>query len=191
MIKRILKLGAIAALGLNLVACISIQMPAPTASAGNVEKLRAAKIAPVATGSFVLAAGKPAEMDKSLSGLRGSSMQPNSGSFALHLRDELVTELKAAGLYDTASKNVIEGQLTDSMIDAAIGTGKGRLAARFSVKRDGKVVFERELAAEASWESSFVGATAIPMAMNQYGALYKSLIAKLIDDADFRAVLAR
>ena len=191
MIKRILKLGAIAALGLNLVACVSVQMPAPAASAGNVEKLRAAKLAPAGTGGFVLAPGKPADMDKSLGGLRGSSMQPSNGSFALQLRDELVAELKAAGLYDTASKNLIEGQLTDSMVDAAIGTGKGRLAARFSVKRDGKLVFDKELAAEASWESSFVGATAIPMAINQYGALYKSLIGKLIDDADFRAALAR
>lgn len=190
MIKRIIKFGAIAALSLQLVACVSVQMPAPAASAGNVEKLRAAKLAPAATGAFVLAPGKPAEMDKTLGGLRGSSMRPANGSFAEQLRDELVAELKGAGLYDAASKNLIEGQLTDSMVDAAIGTGKGRLAARFTVKREGKLLFDKELAAEASWESSFVGATAIPAAINQYGALYKALIGRLIDDVQFRAALA-
>lgn len=187
-VARLLTVGL---LGLVMTGCASVQMPAPAASAANVEKLRAAKLPPLATGSFVLAPGKPAEMDKTLGGLRGSSMSPTNGSFALQLRDELVAELKAAGLHDTSSKNLIEGQLTDSMVDAAIGTGKGRLAARFTVKREGKTLFEKELVAEASWESSFVGATAIPLAVNQYGALYKALVGKLVDDSEFRAALTR
>jgi hypothetical protein len=53
------------------------------------------------------------------------------------------------------------------------------------------VVYEKEIAAEASWESSFVGAIAIPAAMNQYGALYKTLVSKLVDDPDFRRALAK
>jgi len=105
----------------------------------------------------------------------------------LHLKDTLVAELTAAGVYDLASHYVINGQLTDSQIDAAIGTGTGRLAARFTVTNRGRVVYDKEVAAEASWESSFMGAVAIPMAMNQYGALYKTLVAKLVDDPDFRS----
>ncbi|QPF76323.1 hypothetical protein G8A07_27580 [Roseateles sp. DAIF2] len=187
-LARLLTVGL---LGLVMTGCASVQMPAPAASAANVEKLRAAKLPPLATGSFVLAPGKPAEMDKSLGGLRGSSVSPTGGSFALQLRDELQAELKAAGLYDTSAKHVIEGQLTDSMVDAAIDIGKGRLAARFSVKREGKVVYDKELVADAHWNSSFIGATAIPMAINQYGALYKALVGKLVDDGEFRAALTR
>lgn len=172
-----------------LSACVTAKLPPPSASAANVEKLKTAKAAPAQLGSFKLAAGKPASMDTSLGGLRGSSMEPAAGTFSGQLRDELAAELKAAGLLDPASTLVIEGELTDSRVDAAIGTGTGRLAARFIVKRAGQKVFDKELAAEASWESSFVGAIAIPAAINQYGALYKSLVGKLLDDAEFRAAI--
>jgi hypothetical protein len=173
-----------------LTGCASVKMPAPVASAANAEKLRATKLVPAQVGSFKLAAGKPAEMDTSLGGLRGSSISPANGSFAGQLRDELAAELTAAGLLDAKSRLVIEGQLTDSMVDAAISTGKGRLAAKIQVKRDGQTLFDKEVVAEASWESSFIGAVAIPAAINQYGALYKTLVGKLFDDADFKRALA-
>ncbi|MDR7333483.1 hypothetical protein [Roseateles asaccharophilus] len=76
------------------------------------------------------------------------------------------------------------------MVDAAIGTGKGRLAARIQVKRAGSTLFDKEIVAESSWDSSFVGAIALPAAINQYGALYKTLTGKLFDDADFKRALA-
>lgn len=183
------RLALIAGLAV-LTGCASVKMPAPTPSAANAEKLRAAKLVPSQVGSFKLAAGKPAEMDTSLSGLRGSSISATNGSFAGQLRDEIAAELGAAGLLDAKSRFVIEGQLTDSMVDAAMSTGKGRLAARIQVKRDGQTVFDKEIVAEATWESSFVGAIAIPAAINQYTALYKTLAGKLFDDADFRRALA-
>jgi len=181
---------ALVALLATMTGCASVKMPAPAPSAANAEKLRTAKLAPAQLGSFKLAAGKPASMDTTLGGLRGSSLSPTNGSFATQLRDEIAAELTAAGLLDPKSKAVIEGQLTDSMVDAAIGTGKGRLAAKIQVQRDGKTVFDKEIVAEASWESSFMGAVALPLAINQYGALYKTLVGKLFDDADFKRALA-
>lgn len=173
-----------------MTGCASVKMPAPAPSAANAEKLRATKLAPAQVGNFTLAAGKPATMDTSLSGLRGSTLSPTNGSFSSQLRDEIAAELTAAGLLDPKSNAVIQGQLTDSMIDAAIGTGKGRLAAKIQVQRNGKTVYDKEVVAEATWESSFIGAVAIPLAMNQYGALYKTLVGKLFDDADFKRALA-
>lgn len=171
--------------------CASVKLESTGASPATLEKLRSARLAPAQVGTFVLAPGKDPAMDTSLGGLRGSTLTPAQGTWSKHLQDTLVTELTAAGLYDPASRSVIDGQLTDSRVDAAIGTGTGRLAARFVVTRDGRVVFDKELAAEASWESSFMGAVAIPLAMNQYGALYKTLVGKLADDPDFRRALAR
>lgn len=175
----------------GLAGCASVKLPAPTASPTTVETLRATKLSPATVGTFGVAPGKPADFDRSLSGLRGSSLTAASGSFSQQLKDELVTTLKASGLYDEKAPIVIEGLLTDSKIDAAIGTGTGRLAARFAVTRAGKRVFEKEIAVDAQWESSFVGAIALPAAVNQYGALYKSLVAKLVDDPEFRTALAR
>lgn len=190
LLRRFGALLAIAAIA-ALTGCASVKLPAPTASAPTVEKLRAANLAPAAAGSFAVAPGQPAELDRSLSGLRGSSVTAASGSFSQQLKDELVAALKASGLYDEKAPIVIEGLLTDSKVDAGASTGTGRLAARFAVTRGGKRVFDKELAVDAQWESSFVGAIAIPAAINQYGALYKALVAKLVDDPAFRAALAR
>ena len=174
-----------------MVGCASVKMPAPAATAGSVESLRSAGLAPAAAGAFVLAPGKPADMDRTLGGLRGSSVSAASGSFAQQLKEQLVADLSAAGLYDPSSNIIVEAALTDSRVDAAIGTGTGRLAARFKVQRAGKTVYDKELAAEAQWESSFVGAIALPAAVNQYMAFYPALTRKLFDDAEFRAALKK
>ncbi|HEY4082195.1 MAG TPA: hypothetical protein VGM81_16005 [Burkholderiaceae bacterium] len=189
--RHALRLASLAVLSFSLTACVTVKMPAATAHANVVDKLRDAKIAPAAVGSFVLAAGKPAQMDKTLSGLRGSSIEPIGGSFSNQLREELVTELKAAGLFDEESDAVITGQLLDSMVDAGLSVGKARLAARFVVTRKGKTVYDKELADESTWPSSFAGPVALPEAINRYSAQYQTLVIKLVEDPDFRAAMAR
>lgn len=188
--RAVLPRLALAAALVALTGCATVKMPAAAPSAANAEKLRATRLVPAQMGTFRLAAGKPADMDTTLGGLRGSSVSPANGSFAGQLRDEIAAELTAAGLLDPKSGVVIEGQLTDSMVDAGMSVGKGRLAAKIQVKRDGKLLFDKEVVAEASWESSFVGAIALPAAINQYGALYKTLAGKLFDDVEFKRALA-
>jgi hypothetical protein len=174
-----------------LLGCVSVQMPPPSGSAETAEKLRAANLAPAKTGTFAVAPGKDPAMDRDLGGLRGSSVTPHGGSFSQTLKEQVTADLKAAGLYDPNSLVSIEAQLVDSKVDAAIGTGTARLAARFTVTSAGKRRYDKELAVDANWESSFIGAVAIPAAINQYTALYKALTAKLFDDPDFRAALRR
>lgn len=182
---------AIALAGASLIGCASVKMPAPTASVSNVEALRAANIAPSKAGTFSLAVGKNPDMDKTLSGLRGSTLSATNGSFSQQLKDEMLVELRAAGLYDENSQIVIEAQLTDSEVDAAIATGTAKLGAHFTVDRSGKRVYDKNLAVDSKWESSFMGAVALPMAINQYNALYKSLLTKLFSDPAFRTATAR
>jgi hypothetical protein len=187
-----IRLASVAVVSLALFGCATVKMPVPTAaSADNLSTLRSANLGPARASAFVLAPGKPAAMDKTLDGLRGSSVEPQNGSFAATLREELVVELKAAGLYDESSKTIIAGELTDSMVDAAIGTGTGRLGAHFTVTRDGKSVYDKVLTVDAKWESSFVGAIALPTAINQYTALYKTLAGKLFADPDFQKALVK
>jgi hypothetical protein len=186
------RLAAVAVVSLALFGCATVKMPVPTtASADSLSTLRGANLAPAKAGAFVLAPGKPAAMDTTLDGLRGSSVEPANGSFAKTLREELVVELKAAGLYDEASNTVITGELTDSQVDAAIGTGTGKLGAHFVVTRDGRSVYDKAIVVDAKWDSSFVGAIALPAAINQYTALYKTLAGKLFADPDFQKALAK
>ncbi|CAN5272789.1 hypothetical protein BH11PSE11_BH11PSE11_28470 [soil metagenome] len=171
-----------------LVGCVQVPLTyQPTMQ--NVETLKASNIAPVNVGTFALAPGKPADMDKSASA-RGSTIAPASGSISQFLKESLGKELTAAGKLDPNSNIVISGMLTDSRLDAAIGTGTGAIAAKFSVNRGGQVVFDKELKASAEWESSFVGASAIPTAFNQYTALFKKLFGQLFGDADFKNATA-
>lgn len=189
-LSTLTRLAAVAVTASMLFGCAAVKLPPPEASASTVEKLRAAPLRKMTTGAFALATGKPAEMDQTLGGLRGSSLAPATGGFSQYLKSEIDVELKAAGLYDPASDTVVKGELTDSMVDASIGTGRGRLAARFMVDRASQRVFDKELSVDATWESSFVGAVALPMAINQYTSLYKSLVGRLFEDPAFRAAVA-
>ena len=132
-------------LALAITGCANIKIDATGASPATVEKLRAASLAPTQVGAFKLAAGKDPAMDTTLSGLRGSTLGPAKGSWSQLLKDTLVAELTASGLHDSASRSIIEGQLTESMVDAAIGTGQARLAARFTVANGGRVLYDKEV----------------------------------------------
>lgn len=189
-ILRSTALFAAGALTLFLTGCASSPMGQPQASIDNTARLRSAQLAPVNVGSFTLDSSKPAELDKTMSLRAASIHSPVNNSFAQYLGETLRTELAAAGLIDPSSQTVITGKLTESEVDTAIGTARGKLGARFTVTRAGTVRYDRTLTAESSWESSFVGAVAIPMAAGQYQGLYRKLAGQLFDDADFRKALA-
>ncbi len=191
-IKRILTLGAVAALALQLTACSSIKMSQPKPTLETTAALRGTALAPANVGKFQLGGAVSASQDQSIS-LRGANSvaSPIEGSFAQYLRESVRVELEAAGLYDAASQNIITGTLTSSEADAAIGTGKAKLGAHFVVTRGGQVKYDNQLAVEDSWESSFVGATAIPLAASHYEGLYRQLAAKLLNDPQFRSALAK
>ncbi len=183
---RIATVAAVAAISLQLTGCANIKMSAPQAALENTAKLRSANMAPASVGNFAPIAG-----DASVSIRGGNSVEAPSGSFAKHLGETLKAELQSAGLLDAASTNVITGTMTSSVLNANIGTGEGKLGARFVVTRAGAVKYDRELNVDSSWESSFVGAVAIPLAANNYEGMYRKLITKLLDDADFRKALAK
>lgn len=169
-----------------LTGCAQLQMGAPVASVDNIGKAKSIG-APVALGDFKPAAA--VKDDAGISMRTNTVTSPVQGSFAQYLKENLAVELRAAGLLDPASKTVIGGELTDSKVDSATAQGTGSLGARFVVTRTGAKVFDKELRVDATWESSFVGAVAIPAAINNYGALYRKLIAKLLDDDEFKRAL--
>lgn len=188
---RRLALAAAAALLVLLTGCAQIRLGAPVAGIDNIQKAKASGIAPVAVGAFTLAAGKPASMDQSVTARTNAIFSPFDNSFAKYLKENLSADLRAAGLLEPASAIVVEGQLTDSQLDAGLGQASGSVAARFTVARGGAKVYERELRASATWESPFVGAYAVPAAVNEYALLYRKLVTALLDDPAFRIAAKR
>ncbi|QBI05127.1 hypothetical protein EYF70_18115 [Pseudoduganella albidiflava] len=190
---RLLAMAGVMVAASQLVGCASVKMGQPAASVDNAVKLRdGSGKAPVAVGAFALAAGKPASLDQSV-GVRGGNTlaSPIDNSFAQYLKETLRVELEAAQLLDPGAQTRITGTLVDSMLDPGMSTGKGRLEARFVVTHADTVKYDRSLAVESEWESSFVGAVAIPAAVQNYQLMYRNLVGQLFDDADFRKALAR
>jgi hypothetical protein len=187
---RLAAITAITAVAVQLTGCANMAMTAPQPTIDNATKLRAANMAPVAIGAFKIDPAK-ARDDKEMN-MRGSNgVHAPSGSFAQYLGDSLKVELQSAGLLDAASGTVITGTLTQTELDAAIGTGKAKLGARFVVTRSNAVAYDRELTVDSEWESSFMGAVAIPLAAQNYEGLYRKLVSKLFDDAAFKAAVAK
>jgi len=171
---------------LLLTACAEAPLPPPQANLDTIQTIRAANLAAMRVGEFTAAPGKPTEMDKSVAVRAGVQPAPN-GSFARYLGDTLATELKAAGRLDESSSLVVTGVVTDTHVDSAMPTAHAWLAARFSLVRGGKTVFDKTLKVDASWDSNFVGAVAIPDAFNHYNGLFDKLAAALLSDPDFQA----
>jgi hypothetical protein len=59
------------------------------------------------------------------------------------------------------------------------------------VIREGREVYRKALRVEERWVSSFYGAVAIPMALNQYTGLYRKLVTRLLEDPEFVAAIKR
>lgn len=178
-------LGLLAGAALMLSTGCAIKAPLYNAALDNVEQLKKVP-APVKLGSFTVQSG----VDGTI-GLRGNPMaSPVGGDYAAYLSDALEKELKLAGKLAPTSKLEISGQLLKNDIAAAgFSTNSGEIEARFVVKNDGVQRYDQVKRAEMSWESSFVGAIAIPRAQQQYPLIVQKLLAMLWGDVKFQEAL--
>lgn len=138
----------------------------------------------LAVGEFKLAPGAKPGIDRSVSS-RGSTASPKEGSFSDYLKAALTSDLKASGLYDPSAPVSIQGQLVDAQLDTGVSTGKALISAHFQVINSGQTVFDKTLKDEHTWDSSFIGAVAIPRAFNEYQAGYTNLLDQLYKDPEF------
>lgn len=184
---KIFRLVITMTIGFLACGCVQQSLGSPQVSLDVMQKLRGDDLPSMRVGAFVPASSLPPSADKSVA-IRGLILTPpEGGSFAAYLGKTLEVDLRSSGKLDPNSTLVVQGLLTDRQVDAGISDGSALLTARFSLLRDGKVVFDKELSVHSEWSSSFVGAEAIPEAANQYGALYDKLVLALLSDADFKA----
>lgn len=176
---------------LVLTGCAQIPLGDPAPSFENIQKARSSRTAPVAVGQFKLDPGADPAIDKGVSVRTHAVFSPVDGSFAQYLRQTLITDLQASGLYDADAPAALSGFLTESMLDVPTDTGQASLGARFILVRMGKTVYDKALRADASWPSTFIGVEAIPAGINQYASLYHKLVGQLLDDPDYQAANPR
>lgn len=178
-------------MGFAAAGCANVNLPTPQPSMQTIETLRDGDLPAMRVDNFSLAPGLSPSSYKSVTIRSVVLAAPGGGTLADYLQQTLAADLRADGKLDDKSALAVSGILTGSDVSSAIGTGTGSLAAKFSLKKEGKVVFEKDLSVSDQWDSSFIGAEAIPDAMNHYTALYDKIVLKLLTDTDFKAAAAK
>lgn len=180
---------ALAIFSSALLGACATQLPAPTQTFENVSRLRQDSVPPLALGEFTRGPELSEQRDRSIS-IRADSLQPPSGgTFSGYLRSTIESELAGAGKLDPASPFLLSGQLTRSEVSTGGSQSRATIAALFRVTRSGAVVYERELTVGDEWPSTFLGAIAIPEAMNHYTGLYPKAFGALLADPAFLAAV--
>lgn len=179
-----MKTLAIAALSLALttLAGCAINAPAYSPRYESLDALKRAPLDKMAVGDF-----QPnGDGGVNRITLRGSPLVAPSGSFADYLESALRADLREMGFYDPASPLRIDATLLKNDIDVSgLSTGTGEIEARLSVVRAGARLLDKTYAATISFESSFMGAVAIPRGQAEYPNLVRALLQKVYADPEF------
>lgn len=115
---------------------------------------------------------------------------PFNDSFSGYLKEALQRELESAGRYRADSSLNISGVLLDNRLDAGVDVGTAMLSARFNVTKSATTVYDKTLTAQSRWESSFLGAVAVPAAVRNYVGTFQKLLYQLFSDPDFQKLTA-
>jgi hypothetical protein len=184
-VKRFARCFAPALLVLALAACVSPPAPKYQPAIGNTNVL-IREGSKLGVGKFSAAAG----VNNHSLAVRASELTGGSdGTFSTYLHDAIVVELQTSGRYDASSPLQISGVLTRNELSSGVGTGTAAVGAEFALLRNNEVCFKKTLVAEHKWDSSFIGAVAIPAAFTNYPTTVQKLLGELFADSDFIAAV--
>lgn len=169
----------------SLLSACSVPAPKYAASYDNVQMLKQAK-SKVEVTQF-----NSANTALGSISLRGNTLTSPYGQDLIHyLQIALESELEKAGLLQKGSAKKLTAVIEENDIDVSgFSEGYGKLQATFSVTENGKVLYSKSIGISKQWESSFVGAIAIPAAAEMYPKMASDLLNKLYSDQGFISVL--
>lgn len=180
--KKLLAISLI----ISLLPACSTTAPKYSPSVKSVQAIKNSSAAPLSIGKTTVA--NPGLNKISL---RGNSLVSPYGGYDAYLEHALKSELAAAGLLDEKSVVTVNSKITKNNLDTSMAKGFGDVSALFTVTKSGAKIFEKEVSAHEEWDSSFVGAIAIPNAMNAYPVLINTLVTNLFKDPDFIHSIAK
>jgi hypothetical protein len=162
--------------------------PKYSASMDNIQLLKEAGNVSAKVGKFD---SIPGPGNANPISLRGSHMNsPYESSYAVYLAEAIKQELSLAGKLKADTDIEISGSLLNNDINiGGFSTGTGDIQARFVVKKDTQVRYDQIKTIHDQWDSSFLGAVAIPRGQQQYPNLVQKLLASLYADHDFLEAL--
>lgn len=167
-----------------LLSACSTMAPSYSPSVENVQSLRDSGASPVRSVKFD---ADPKTANNESISLRGAGMvSPVDGKYSAYVEDAMRAELRTARLLDDKSDIEISGVLTQN--DVSVGSiteGTAQMEGRILVKRKGLARFEQTKAVKFTFESSFVGAIAIPNGVRAYPELVRRFLAAIYSDQEF------
>ncbi len=168
----------------TLLGC-SVLVAPYEATSENVRILKSMSAQPVTVVAVTAAPGV-----NSLTARGNPLRSPVGHTFQEYLKDALEQELNYARLLSDKAATRITGHLTENEMSAAsISRNSASIAAEFSVSRDNTELYRRTQYARHEWESSFMGAIAIPRAISSYPKVVELLLRQLYLDPNFVAAL--
>lgn len=182
--SSMLRLPLVAAV-LALSACATLPVPQYEASYDNVQKLKAAGASPMAVEPFQAVPKSKKANVKSISVRGNSAVSPVGKGFDEYLKDALEQELRRAELLSPSAPLQITGTIIENDLKAESSVGTGVLSVEINVTSGGASRFRKVISASHTWESSFVGAIAIPRAVQAYPKVVETLLRTLYEDAEF------
>jgi hypothetical protein len=175
---------------LVLSACTPIPIGSPQPAFEVVQSVSASEMPASSVGTFSRGPALQDKDDRSLGVRAETTIPPQGHTFSEYLGELLKANLIAAGKLDPSSKTVISGLLERNELHAgSLDFNDAHITATFTVTRADKVIFHKTFDASSRWESAFLGAEAIPNAINQYTSLYKDLLRQLFLDQDFKTAI--
>jgi hypothetical protein len=182
MMKRISIIGVIL-LSLGLGGCSIVAAPYQP-SIENAQAMKRADLPKMNVGTVL---GN--QKNQSIS-LRGTKMNSATADYGSYIANALTAELKLANLYEPMSATVISGELLSHDINVgSFTTGTGVISMKFVISKSNTQVLEKTVSADIEFESSFMGAIAIPNGQMAYKDLVQSLIKTALSDPEIVAAL--
>lgn len=161
----------------------SMMAPQYSASLDNVQSLKNAGDFTANVGEFTSSKDKDNANPISI---RGTPLHsPYQDSYATYLAEAIKQELSLAQKLSPKANIELSGMLIKNDIDAAMGTAHSDIEARFVVKKSGTIIYDQVKSVHHEWESSFIGAIAIPRAVQEYPIMVQKLLAILYADKAF------
>lgn len=118
--------------------------------------------------------------------LRGATMNsPYGSSFNEYLSSSLKEQLTHSKLYDEKSSLNINTTFTKNNVDIwGFDEGFYDLGAKFTIKKNEKVLLDKNIEVKHTFPSHFLGQIAIENAINNYPIAMSKLIAKFLNDKE-------
>lgn len=166
------------AAALALTGCAYTTSPY-SASAANVEKIRAAKIKPVAVGTFT--AAEPGR-DSILCRAAGPvTVKPN---FEEYIKQAFVEELKIAGAYDSNAQTVLTGRIDSIDFSSGMTDGNWTIALTVSNNKSQSVSAK----AIQPFAGSFVADKACQEVAQAFSPAVQRVIAETVSNPSFKSL---